>query len=464
MRNEHGRAVAAEAGSSGSPEPPLVRAAELVTRYGLVAFVLTLPLEFTAMLFRQQLSRFVLLVVGLSFLYLLALRRRTLVIPRSPSAWLLALFLAASVASWAFTRAPGSKSSLIDVALYPFVALLIMNLVVTDGDHRRAWLALLVSGLGVAVVGAGLYLAHAHIWVPNPVVSNRMNITFADPNITARFLTICACAAVILYSARQGPAWLSFASAIACGITLPLTFSRSGLALFVAMVVLAVVVGFNHRRATLIGAVALVAFGVSTVVNPDTRLRAEEAVATVTGLAAPAAGGSSAAPQAGQAASALDDNRRYLIAAGLSMFKGHPVLGVGFGGYQHQLLTTYRSFLPSGYTDSVSHTTFVTVMAEQGVVGTVLFLVFLLQLAREAIRARRRDGPMAVWATVPAMLVIPLFLYSQFEARFLQEPYLWFCLGMFYSAQRLAVRARATEAAAEPAEPRPVRARSIEVA
>jgi O-antigen ligase len=415
------------------------RAAELIANYGVAAYVLFLPLEFTAMLFRQQLSRFVLLVVGAAFLYLLATRRRSLVIPRSPSAWLLALFLAASLASWLLTRSSGSLNSLVDIVAYPFVAVLIANLVVTEADHRRTWIALLISGLIVSVVGAGLYVAHAHIWVPNPVVANRMNITFADPNITARFLTVCACAGVLLYSARQCSRWLTMSSAVACGVVLPVTFSRSGLALFIAMVLFAVVVAFDHRRAAVIAAVALIAFAGSTMINPDTRFRAEQAVAAVTGLAAPG-GGSQAQGSAGQGASALDDNRRYLIAAGLTMFKDHPILGIGFGGYQKEILTTYSRFLPSGYTDSVSHTSLVTVIAEQGLVGTVLFLIFLLQFAREAIVARRRGDAMAFWATVPATLVVPIFLYSQFEARFLQEPYLWLALGVFYGAQQVALR------------------------
>ena len=36
-------------------------------------------------------------------------------------------------------------------------------------------------------------------------------------------------------------------------------------------------------------------------------------------------------------------------------------------------------------------------------------------------------------------MVVPIFLYSQFEARLLQEPYLWLALGMFYGAQQAAL-------------------------
>src|SRR5207302_8851523 len=123
---------------------------------------------------------------------------------------------------------------------------------------------------------------------------------------------------------------------------------------------------------------------------------------------------------------AAEDNRVYLIRAGLQMFANHPATGVGFGGYQHALLTMYRGLLPRNLNpanlDTLSHSSLVTVMAEQGILGTVLFLAFLLALGIEAWRARGVKGDWAVWATIPATLVIPIFVYSQIEGRFIGEP------------------------------------------
>ena len=424
------------------------RIARFATTYGLAAYVLTLPLEFTSVYLRQQLSRFVVVVVALGFAYLLITRRRSLHVPRYPSVYLLLAFLAASLASWLVTRAPGSASSLLDVALYPIVGLLVTNVVLTEEDHRRAWSAFLVSGVGVALLGAFLYLAHLQIWTPNPQVANRMNITFGDPNITARFLTLAACAAVILYAARRGPAWLAVAAAVACAVVTPLTFSRSGLALFMLCMLVAIAAALDHRRAAALGMTALVLFAVSTAVNPDTRLRAEDAAYTLAS-AIPGASFSQQAPADAathhhQAAVVGDDNRRYLIAAGLRMGLDHPVFGVGFGGYQHALLTGYSRFLPAVYTDSVSHTSLVTVFAEQGIVGLILMLAFLVELAREALAVRNRHGPWSVWTVAAGTLVLPVFFYSQFEGRFLQEPYLWLALGMVYSAMTSADRGATT--------------------
>jgi putative inorganic carbon (hco3(-)) transporter len=424
------------------------RAAEFLATYGLAAVVLCLPLEFTSVLFRQQLSRFVLVIVAAAFFYLVVTGRRRPVFPRFLSVYLLLAYIAVSLISWLLTRAPGSAGSLLDIALYPVVALLAANIAVSQRDHRRAWIAFLASALAVALLGAFLYVTHLQVWTPNPAVASRMNITFGDPNITARFLTLGACAAVIVYASRQGPSWLTVAAAVGCAVVIPLTFSRSGLALFIISVAIAIGFALNRRRAAAIGVAALLAFVTSTGVNPDTRQRATDAaftaVSAVTGATAPHGG---AAAGHHQAAVASADNRKYLVAAGLKMGVDHPMFGVGFGGYQHALLTTYNRYLPTGYTDSVSHTSMVTVFAEQGIVGALLMVALLIQLGRETLAARWRRDAWSLWATVPATLVIPIVLYSQFEGRFFQEPYLWLTLGMLYSAM---LAQRGASAVAEP--------------
>ena len=238
------------------------------------------------MFLHQQLSRLVMAVVAVAFVYLLLTRRRSLIRPRYPSVLLLLLFLAAALVSWLSARAPGATSSVVDIILYPAAGLLFANLVLSESDQRRAWNAFLVSGLGVALLGLALYLAHVRIWAPNPAVSNRLNITFADPNITARFLTIAACAAVLMFAARKTCWWLCVATAVSCGVVLPMTFSRSGLALFILAIAVAVVFASDHRRAARLGATALLAFALSVGVNPVKRQRAIDATATVVTLVA----------------------------------------------------------------------------------------------------------------------------------------------------------------------------------
>ena len=125
----------------------------------------------------------------------------------------------------------------------------------------------------------------------------------------------------------------------------------------------------------------------------------------------------------------LDLVRVYLIDAGWQMFLDHPVAGVGLGGYQHALTTTYSRFLPETPPATLSHTTAVTLLAEEGLVGVALFGGFLILLAREVVGAWRRRTPWSDWIVIPAVLIPPILAYSQLAGRMLEEPYLWLALG-----------------------------------
>src|SRR5207248_1290855 len=301
-----------------------------VAAYGPALIVLTLPLEFPAKYMGQPLVRWIMVLVGAALAYLVFTGRRRLAIPRQASVVWLGAFVAVSTVSWVVTRSPSSYKAFADVALYPIFGVMVMNLLLDERDHRRAWNAFLVSGL-------------------------------------------CG------------------AAGAACAVVVPLTWSRSGLALFIISVVFAAAVAAERQRSIALALALLFVFAFSTVVNPATRLRAVDAYNTfvsfagVTGLQvstpkAPSEGGDTV----------LADNRRYMVEAGVRMFRDHPLLGVGYGGYQNQLSTTYKRFIPPNLPnpDVASHTGFVTIASEMGILGLLLFLGFLVQLAREAFRAR----------------------------------------------------------------------------
>ena len=424
----------AREGLSAAPPSQLGQAADLVCEYGPAAIILTLPLEFTARYMGQPLVRWVIAVVAVAFVSQLVTGRRSLAVPRQASVVVLAVFVGVSVVSWLVTRAPMSYKAVADVALYPFFAIMVLNLMVDDRDHRRAWIAFLVSGLGVALLGFALYVTHHTIWTPNPVVINRLNITFADPNITARFLTLAAVAAVVLFATRRAPAWLCAAAGAACAVVVPMTYSRSGLALFVVSIAIAAIVTSGRKRSFAFAVALLALFAFSTLINPVTRLRAVDAEATFASLLGVSGVVHVTAPSAAasdSSESAFADNRRYLVEAGAAMFRDHPVLGVGYGAFQNELNTTYKSLIPNNLAtrDIASHTGFVTIAAEMGVVGLILFLGFLFLFAREAFRYRSN-----IWVLVPAAVLIPILFYAQFEGRLIEEPYLWLCLALAYAA------------------------------
>jgi len=225
--------------------------------------------------------------------------------------------------------------------------------------------------------------------------------------------------------------------------------------LFIGAVLIALALAADRKRALALGAVALIAFSSTTLISPDARDRLMTAVHAVvaTGNAAvhpnPAPPGSSGAnvPTLKRITNylPLDEQRRYLIAAGLQMFIDHPITGVGFGGFQHSFLTQYKYFQVKGYQDSLSHTSVVTILAEQGLVGFLLLLVFFTQFLREITISGRRGRPQAVWSLLPAALIAVIFVDSQVEARLFTEPYLWVFLGLVYSAYRIAGQHTAEE-------------------
>src|SRR5438552_3369974 len=105
--------------------------------------------------------------------------------------------------------------------LSPLMGLLLVNVILSEEDHRRASTAFLVSALAIAALGLVLYVTQTAIWTPNRLVATRLNITFGDPNITARFLTLGACAAILMFATRKCPAWVCCATAVGQTATLP---------------------------------------------------------------------------------------------------------------------------------------------------------------------------------------------------------------------------------------------------
>ena len=406
-------------------------------RWGLPVFILCLPLEFTSQVLRLQLARIVLIVVGVAFAYLVVIGERKLVAPLSRSVIPLVLFIAISVAGWLFTRALGSFNPLLDVAAYPLMALLVINLTRGERQLDKAWLAFLISALAIALLSAFLYYAHLSIWRPDVTTPlHRVNATFGDPNILARFLTLGVSAAILLFAGRRQKRWLVICVALVGAAVLPLTFSKSAYLFFPLSIVMAVILGASRRRAALLSVATLAIFAAAILVNPATRDRSVVVLQTITGTTQYAAqpAQSSGATEALQ----LDSVRTYLIRAGWQMFKDHPVFGIGYGGFQHSLLTEYRSFLPPGQpVVTLSHTSTITILAEQGATGAGLLLAFLVLLGWEVTRSLTRRTEWRDLVVTPAFLIVPIVLFSQLEGRLIEEPYLWLAIGLVYSARML---------------------------
>jgi O-antigen ligase len=413
----------------------------LLQRVLLVAWVLTLPLEFTKIYFPNQLfevSRVVLVLCLATFAVQIAVERRELRVPMSASTIGLALFtLYAVVSSFAVGSVQGTRTALSMVA-YLLMMLTLFNWVHTEQEHRRIWTALAVSAIIISAVGLVLHLTGSYIWnAPNAGVL-RVNATFHDPNIFARFLAFSMLTMVLLATDLEATLiqrGLWVAGAIAAALAFPFTYSRAtwGITLVVALVVIAVA----RRKMRTVGLVGLAVaiFAGIAVIDPSVLSRAALLAQNLESPfknpvfleRAPWLRFLSVLP--------LDSVRQYLIGSGLIMFVDHPIFGIGFGTFSQSLLGPYAGLVPPGIDDTASHTSLVTVMAETGLLGLAIVLVIVFSFVRSTWQATTRSTSERALVLAPAIGLIVILLTSQLSGRLFEEPYLWLFLGLAFSAQ-----------------------------
>jgi O-antigen ligase len=158
----------------------------------------------------------------------------------------------------------------------------------------------------------------------------------------------------------------------------------------------------------------------------------------------------------GDSQKALDkatSGRVELVNGALDMFRDHPVVGVGAGGFQ--AVYRARNHVRSTKVAAVSHTIPLTIAAEQGVIGLVVYAWLLvaagMMLFGARLRARfRRDPPaFTVARAAVAAATCALVLHTLIYASFLEDPILWTLLAIG-AALRLAAQAEpATERIAD---------------
>jgi len=155
--------------------------------------------------------------------------------------------------------------------------------------------------------------------------------------------------------------------------------------------------------------------------------------------------------------------RQFLIRAGWEMWKDNPLVGVGTGGYQNALLIAYSYVMPYWAKTSLSHTSFISILAEWGLVGVAAFVFFAGRVGAACVRVFRSAGE-PFERTLGGWLIaafVEILFQSQSEGRLFEEPYLWLLLALVAALEAgagrrapAAVPAAEAPAAAAPASPR----------
>jgi O-antigen ligase len=294
---------------------------------------------------------------------------------------------------------------------------------------RELLLACLAIAVALAVLFAGIGFVEyyrKHLFLnPKVVAANeysnffRVNSLFFDPNIYGRFLALVmvAVTAGVLWSVRRREVLLGGAVLLWLLAGIVTSFSQSSIAAL--LLGLAVLAAWRWDvRGTLYVAGALVAIALVVVAIAPPSLH----------LGLSGKGGS---------ASNATSGRTKLIKGGLRLFADRPLQGFGPGSFAQE----YREHehVDGANATSASHTIPITVAAEQGIVGLLLYAVLLVSafavLFRGAGRAPPRAGAARLWQAPPfqpalaacfAALVLHTFTYADF----LEDPLTWTLLGI----------------------------------
>jgi O-antigen ligase len=275
----------------------------------------------------------------------------------------------------------------------------------------RVCLGVLVV-LALALVGVGFVeYATRHLFLnPKVIASNqledyfRVNSLFFDPNIYGRFLAIVMLllAAWLLWARRQREV---VAGALLLAVLwggLVLTFSQSS---FTALLVGLAILGamrWSVRWALILSGGAVVVAVVFVALAP--------------GAVHLDLGNSKSADKA-------TSGRYDLIKGGLKLFKRAPLVGQGSGSFARE----YRraEHVSPERAASASHTIPVTVAAEQGLIGLVVYLALLAAALARLFRGARRVPERAAVAAA----FVALLAHSMMYAAFLEDPLTWTLLG-----------------------------------
>jgi putative inorganic carbon (HCO3(-)) transporter len=227
-----------------------------------------------------------------------------------------------------------------------------------------------------------------------------VNSVFFDPNIFGRFLALVMVllGAVLLYARRQRTQLVTLGVLAILWGGLVLTLSRSSLgALLVGLGVLAAL-RWHVGRAVFV-AVAVVALAAAAIALSPTTF----------GL--------------NQGLNGASSGRPGLVSGGLDLFKSRPLWGYGSGSFEKEYSARHHAL---GQTTSASHTIPITIAAEQGLIGELAYLAFVLAAVVMLLRRARADP---IRAAVAAAFIALLF-HTLLYADFLEDPITWTLLAI----------------------------------
>jgi len=333
-----------------------------------------------------------------------------------------AAFIAFDAASLLWARDPAQGSIQLLFFIFPFASLVAVVARAPYVPWLPRALATTLVALAAVFAAIGLYQAWTRtlffaqdLRVANAYTSYfRVTSMFKDPSIYGRHLVLAIVLLVVLL-------WLGKVRLVVAAPLVGLLF----LGLY-----------FSYSQSSMV--VLFAASLLATLVLADRRSRR---VVLVAALVAAVAGGTVAATSAHKASiQKATSGRSRLVSITTTVIANHPMIGVGVGS---QPLASRQETGRRSVAKSASHTTPLTVAAELGAIGFLLYLAFLAGAVRVLVLARRRHGPAAL-GLAGAFLV--LFLHSLFYSGFFEDPITWGTVAVAASSLAAPAPAPAAEA------------------
>jgi O-antigen ligase/polysaccharide polymerase Wzy-like membrane protein len=332
-----------------------------------------------------------------------------------PVALPLALFVAWTglSLSWTIDLKQGSVQLLFFYLPFGLLAICLARLPWRPKLLPALYLELAAMGVLFAVVGLYQRAAHHVFWNAKVIVGNayqsffRVNSLFWDPSIYGRFLVIVILVSVVVVLATRDRRTQWFAVSVIALSWVGLFFSYSQSSFAALFVGLLVAGGF--------------------AVRPRTTAAATAATLLALGFAGYHPLRSAASPGHVVAASNAG-SRSSLVKGGIRIALDHPLGGVGIGGFTKSYAGRHALFGLAAK-KAASHTTPVTVAAETGVPGFLLFC--WLAIAGFVFVFRRAS---LVGAGVPALAfgltLLAIAVHSLGYNSLFEDPMGWGSLGL----------------------------------
>ena len=328
---------------------------------------------------------------------------------------------------WSQDRRQGAIYLLFYVLPFGLLAVSLARLPWRPGWLTALYVQLAAMAVVFGLIGVWQYSTRNIFWNPKVIVDNayatsswfyRVNSVFYDPSIYGRFLVVAILASLVLVLfGGAADAWSGLAVAVIAWVGLVPSFSQSSFVALGVGVVVALAVLWRRRAVVpitlAVGALLAVSLGV-----PQLRHRF-----------------------LGKAGfSHATSNRSTLVKNGIKLVLHHPVIGVGTGGFR--CAYAKQTHLSGGCKGqpkaAASHDTPITVAAEGGLPGLLLFVWLIVAALSVAFRSNPIRGPTSRARLAFGLALVAIVVHSLFYNALFEDPLFWGALALSAVAARRA--------------------------